>query len=117
MLIICMPVLVSTGRMKFSPPRAPSCTPKSWGMEGPVMSASSTRAPVAAALHLAGEQAGDEALAYAALAADNGNDAADGSALVQGLEKALLAALAVFAAGGAVVIAIFAHYFYLFCKQ
>ena len=42
---------------------------------------------------------------------------ADGSALVQGLEKALLAALAVFAAGGAVVIAIFAHYFYLFCKQ
>ena len=72
---------------------------------------------VAAALHLAGEQAGDHALAYAALAADNGNDAADGSALVQGLEKALLAALAVFAAGGAVVIAIFAHYFYLFCKQ
>ena len=44
MLIICMPVLVSTGRMKFSPPRAPSCTPKSWGMEGPVMSASSTAA-------------------------------------------------------------------------
>jgi len=30
--------------MKFSPPRAPSCTPNICGMEGPVMSASSTAA-------------------------------------------------------------------------
>ena len=65
--------------------------------------------PVAAALHLTGEKAGDQALANAALAADHCDDAAHGRALVQGLQKALLAALAVFGAGGTIMIAVFAH--------
>ena len=41
MLIICMPPALLTGRIKFSPPRAPSCTPNICGTLGPVTSASS----------------------------------------------------------------------------
>ena len=69
---------------------------------------------VAAALHFGGEQAGDKALSDPALAADNGDDAPDGAAVMQRLQEALLlAAGAVFPAGGAIagaVFVIFAHW-------
>ena len=46
---------------------------------------------MAAALHLRGQKAGDEALADAALAADNGNDLLDRRALMQFLAEIRLA--------------------------
>lgn len=49
MLIICIPPRLTTGRMKFSPPRAPSCTPNIWGMEGPGYICVQHGGPVAAA--------------------------------------------------------------------
>ena len=66
---------------------------------------------MAAALHLAGEQARDEALADAALAGDDGDDLIDSRAGAQVLQEGLGlgAGRAVAAAGGAVVGALFRH--------
>ena len=66
---------------------------------------------MAAALHLAGEQARDEALADAALAGDDGDDLIDSRAGTQVLQEGLGlgAGRAVAAAGGAVVGALFRH--------
>ena len=65
---------------------------------------------MAAALHFAGEQAGDEGLSDAALAGNDCDDLIDSGPCAQRLEQGLRLALgAAFAAGRAIVGAIFAH--------
>ena len=65
-------------------------------------------AVVAPALHLGGQQAGDQALAHAALAADHGDDLVDLGIGVELLAEALglRAGGAVLPAGGAIVCAL-----------
>ena len=77
---------VMTGRMASSVAAARPWMPKALGMEGPVMSASSTRDVVAAALHGDGQLAGDHGLADAALAGHHAVDLADPAAFPQGLD-------------------------------